>query len=237
GYKKLAKKNNLGSSFKKIALPEGDQRGGLMTQGAFLNMTTDGESTSPILRGVWILKNIYGAHLEPPAGIPTIEPDIRNTKTLKEIMAAHQAQSSCSRCHSKIDPLGVPFEHFDVVGKLRDKYAKVEVSYTKDEATKVFGKKSGPYVKLGYSPIDSKIKMASGVEVETPTEIKREMLKDMEVISKAFIKKLLSYGLGRDIIYSEQTHVDDIYKNSLAKGLGMKDIIRECVKSTIFKQH
>ena len=101
----------------KTPLPPGSHRGGVMTQAAVLKVTADGTSTSPVLRGKWVLEKIIGKPpAPPPPNLPAIEPDIRGTTTPREQLAKHSQHASCAGCHAKIDPPGFALESFDVIG-------------------------------------------------------------------------------------------------------------------------
>ena len=109
-----------GDAFIPVQLPKKSERGGLVAQAGFLKLTSTDFATSPIHRGSWILKNLYNETIEPPADILINEPDIRGTTTIREAILKHQELESCSRCHSKIDPLGFALEYYDPVGRKRN---------------------------------------------------------------------------------------------------------------------
>src|SRR6185369_16330694 len=123
-----------GSAVRKTPLPPGSHRGGLLTQASILKVTANGTTTSPVVRGAWVMRNILGRPPEPPppdAG--AIEPDLRGAKTIREQLEKHRRVPSCASCHVKIDPLGFALENYDVLGGWRDKYriitgAKLQMS-------------------------------------------------------------------------------------------------------------
>ena len=88
-----------------------------------LKVTANGTTTSPVLRGAWIMERILGqAAAPPPAGVPAIEPDTRGATTIREQLEKHRTQATCAACHAKIDPAGFALESFDVIGGWRDRY-------------------------------------------------------------------------------------------------------------------
>ncbi|HEX3132549.1 MAG TPA: DUF1592 domain-containing protein, partial [Planctomycetota bacterium] len=96
-----------GVALRKVALPKDSVRGGLMTQASVLKITANGTTTSPVLRGVWIMERILGMPPPPPPpSVPAIEPDTRGAKTIREQLDKHRTQETCSACHAKIDPAG-----------------------------------------------------------------------------------------------------------------------------------
>ncbi|MEO8372814.1 MAG: DUF1588 domain-containing protein, partial [Candidatus Solibacter sp.] len=124
---RLAKHYDLepvyGAAMRRIAAPKGSPLGGLLTQGAILKVTANGTSTSPVLRGAWIMDRILGEPpTPPPPGVPAVEPDIRGAKTIRDLLAMHTKSSTCASCHAKFDPPGLALENFDVVGRWRTHY-------------------------------------------------------------------------------------------------------------------
>ena len=97
--------------------------GGLISQSAILNLTSDEVATNPILRGAWILEEMLGVPLRvPPADVAAFEPDLRSAKTIKEQLQAHKALKSCASCHTDMDPLGLALEMYDNIGQFRTHY-------------------------------------------------------------------------------------------------------------------
>ena len=107
---------------RKVALPKDSVRGGIMTQASVLKVTANGTTTSPVLRGVWIMERILGFHTPPPSGVPALEPDIRGAVTIRQQLDKHRADPTCAACHRTIDPPGFALESFDVMGGWRDRY-------------------------------------------------------------------------------------------------------------------
>src|SRR5216684_3325184 len=96
-----------GWAFHKVTLPPGSHRGGVLTMASVLKVTANGTSTSPVLRGAWVLDRILGTPPpRPPADVPTVEPDIRGATTIREQLAKHRQDATCAACHAKIDPPG-----------------------------------------------------------------------------------------------------------------------------------
>src|SRR5207247_8185739 len=108
--------------FRRVVLPNHDQRGGLLAHGALLATTSYPDRTSPVLRGKWLLNNIFGLPVPaPPAGVDmnlNTKPGARPA-SIRERLAEHRKDSSCNSCHSVIDPLGFTLENFDVIGGWR----------------------------------------------------------------------------------------------------------------------
>ena len=90
-------------------------------QGSVLTVSANGIETSPVTRGVWMLENIFGTPPSPPPdNVPTIDPDVRGAKSIREILTKHRESAACMTCHAKIDPPGFALENFDPIGAWRD---------------------------------------------------------------------------------------------------------------------
>src|SRR5690606_12810139 len=112
-----------GWQFQKTPLPPGSHRGGVLTMAAVLKVTANGTTTSPVLRGAWVLDRILGAPAPPPpADVPVIDPDIRGAVTIREQLAKHRSDASCNSCHQHIDPPAFALENFDCIGGWREHY-------------------------------------------------------------------------------------------------------------------
>src|SRR5207342_1085666 len=100
-----------GIALRKVSLPKDSVRVGLMTQAAVLKVTANGTTTSPVLRGAWIMERILGQPPPPPPpSVPAVEPDIRGALTIREQLDKHRTQPICAGCHAKIDPAGFALE-------------------------------------------------------------------------------------------------------------------------------
>ena len=126
-----------GIELRKVTLPPGSVRGGVLTQAGVLKVTANGTTTSPVLRGVWVLENILGEPTPPPPpNVGGIEPDIRGARTVREQLDKHRHVESCSVCHRKIDPPGFALESFDPIGDYRENYLRWHATNAKrDGAT------------------------------------------------------------------------------------------------------
>lgn len=114
--------------FKKVTLPQDSDRGGLLAQGSIHLANSDGEDSHAIARGVWLVDRLLG---DPPPSPPAdieLDEDIEGFEqmSLKQQLAAHVEKESCARCHIKIDPFGIAFEHFDAIGVFRNKIKMVD---------------------------------------------------------------------------------------------------------------
>src|SRR5262249_51012590 len=113
----------VGSAIRRVPLPADCGRGGFLTQASVLKVTANGTVTSPVKRGAWVMRKIIGKPPDPPPpNVPAVEPDVRGTTTIRDMLAKHRSNASCAACHSKIDPPGFALESFDVIGGRQTRY-------------------------------------------------------------------------------------------------------------------
>ncbi len=115
--------DDAGPDFKRVDLSD-RRRGGLFGQASVLTVTANGIDTSPVVRGVWVLENIFGTPPSPPPDVEPLDPDVRGAKSIRDQLKKHRSNGSCNECHRKIDPLGLGMENLDHVGAWRIQYQK-----------------------------------------------------------------------------------------------------------------
>jgi hypothetical protein len=201
-----------GTRFRRVTLSNHDQRGGLLTQGALLATTSYPDRTSPVLRGKWLLNNIFGMPVPPPPpGVDTnLDPKPGTApKSMRERLAQHRQNPSCNGCHSTIDPLGFSLENFDVIGGWR----------TVDEAGR---------------PIDATGATAVGTRIEGLAGLRSLLLEQPEQFPRTVTEKLLSYALGRRLEYYDRPAVRKIVAGAAANDYRWSSIILGIVESPTF---
>ena len=210
-----------GSEFRRHKLSADSDRGGLIGQAGFLKLTSGNFETSPILRGVWIIKNLYGEKMEPPTDVLITEPDIRGTTTVREIIEKHQSSDNCYRCHAKIDPLGLALENYDVMGKYRKEYKIVEVV----NKNKVNYKKAA---------IDSSAVLPNGAKASDLKSLKAAIMQDREKVIKGIIGKLISYSTGKESSFSDRPYIEEVYTKISKKDFSLREAVIEIVSHENF---
>jgi mono/diheme cytochrome c family protein len=203
-----------GSRFRRVALPNRDQRGGLLAEGALLATTSYPDRTSPVLRGKWLLNNIFGLPVPPPP--PGVDTNLTENqpgeapRSIRERLAQHRQNPSCNSCHSVIDPLGFALENFDVIGGWR----------TVDEAGK---------------PVDASGTTTSGAKVDGLSGLRALLLERPEQFPRTVTEKLLAYALGRRVEYYDQPAVRTIVRDAAAHDYRWSSLVLGIVKSAPFQ--
>jgi mono/diheme cytochrome c family protein len=219
-----------GQAFRRVALPPESHRGGVLTQGAILKVTANGTNTSPVLRGVWVFKNIIGQPVPPPPpNVPAVEPDIRGAVTIREQLAKHRQIAACASCHVKIDPAGFALENFDVVGGWRERYRSTAAG---DPVKSSIAGVSVRYL-LG-RPVEAADQLADGRPFASIDELKKLLLADREQIARCLAEKLLTYATGAAPQFADRQAIADLIARSRAHDLGLRTLIHEVVQSPAF---
>jgi hypothetical protein len=202
-----------GSRFRRVTLPDLEQRGGLLGHGALLATTSYPDRTSPVLRGKWLLDNIFGVTVPPPPpGVDTSFPEVKAgavPPTIRERLAQHRRDPVCSTCHSVIDPPGFALENFDAIGGWR----------TVDEAGR---------------PVDAVGMTVSGAKIEGLTGLRAHLLEQPDQFPRTVTEKLLAYALGRRLEYYDHPTVRQIVRDAAATAYRWSSLVLGIATSPTF---
>lgn len=202
-----------GTRFRRVTLPNPDQRGGLLAHGAILATTSYPDRTSPVLRGKWLLDNIFGIYVPPPPpDVNTTLPEVRPgtlPPTIRERLAQHRTNPVCGSCHAVIDPPGFALENFDAIGGWRHT----------DESGQ---------------PVDAAGTLANGASIDGLTGLRALLLKNPEQFPATLTEKLLAYALGRRLEYYDRPAVRQIVRNAAARDYRWSSLIIGIVNSPAF---
>ena len=211
-------------NFKQIQLPDDSPYGGVLGQASVMMATANGVDTLPVTRGIWVLENILGdAPPEPPDDVPAITPDTANAKTIREVLAAHRADSACASCHRSIDPIGFVLENFDPVGRYRSHYSIL----TQDKEGK-------PVVEEGQL-IDPIGTYKDGTRFTNIHDLKRYVLSNIDMFSLCLARKLTEYGTGRQPTYAEIAELNLLVEENRKAGNGFQSLLLGIVNSRAFR--
>ena len=218
-----------GWEFRKVSLPPDTHRGGVLTMASVLKVTANGTTTSPVMRGAWVLKNILGTPPPPPpADVAAIDPDIRGATTIREQLAKHRQLESCASCHNDIDPPGFALESFDVIGGWRDFYRT-----TGNGKSVVVDGRRMPYHEG--KPVDPSDVLPSGDRFANIDEFKGLLLRDKEQLARALTEKMLTYATGAAPQAMDQNKVESIVAKIREKDYGLRSLVHEIVQSEMFR--
>lgn len=211
-------------ALQRVALPRGGRYGGLLGQAAVLAATANGVHTQPVVRGVWVLENILGAPPPPPPdSVPAITPDTTGTKTVREQLDAHTADSTCNVCHKKIDPIGLALENFDPVGRWREHYPV----FKKNE-------KGQRVVEPGRG-IDPVGTLPDGTKISGILDLKKWVVANIDEFSKCLAEKLLMYATGRPLSYVERREIAELVRENKLKQNRFGDLFFSLIDSQAFR--
>jgi mono/diheme cytochrome c family protein len=203
-----------GSRFRRVTLSNLDQRGGVLGNGSILATTSYPNRTSPVLRGKWLLDNMFGTPPPPPP--PGVNTTLEEPKggalppTIRERLAQHRTNAVCSTCHSAIDPLGFALENFDAIGGWR----------TTDESGK---------------PVDARATLVSGADVQGLTGLRALLLERPDQFPTTLTAKLMAYALGRRVEYYDRPAIRQIVRDAAANDYRWSSLVMGIVKSPAFQ--
>ena len=221
-----------GIAMRRVALPPGSPRGGILTQASVLKITANGTTTSPVLRGKWVRERIMGLDTPPPPPtVPAVEVDIRGAVTIRQQLDKHRADPTCAACHAKIDPPGFALESFDVMGAWRDRY---RASAEDGEAETGFGKNGWPLSFRYALPVDSSGQLPDGRSFKDIREFKRLLLADEAQIARNLARQLTVYATGAPIRFADRQPLEQIVQAARARQYGVRSLVHQIVQSELF---
>lgn len=205
--------NVKGDKFQKVSL-QGTPRGGILTHGSILTLTSTQTRTSPVKRGKYLLENILGTPPPPaPGGVPPLDDrKVRMSNlTLREQFAEHRSNASCAGCHAFLDPMGFAFENYDAIGLWRDQEKN--------------------------HPIDATGSLVRGQQFKDLTELRTILARDLaDDFTRNLAENLLTYALGRGLGYSDKPAVHEIVRRTKAAGYKFQDLILAVCESVPFQK-
>ena len=206
--------------FQRVSLKPEDHRGGLLTMGAVLGLTSDGTRHRPVHRGVWVSEAIFNkTPPPPPANVDPIEPipPTGPKVTIRQRIEAHAKNVSCAACHRNIDPLGLAFDQYDAVGQWRTR----ELVPTG----------------VGDNPVvDASGVMPNGRSFQDYVQFKRLLIEDRDHIARAFIEHLCTYALRRVLTVDDQDDLKAIEVEAKKNQYRIQDIIRDVALSDLIRK-
>jgi hypothetical protein len=199
-----------GSYFRRVDLKD-EHRGGVLSQGAILLVTSYPTRTSPVLRGKWILENILGTPPPPPPpNVPPLADSASNSaRSLREQLEKHRADRACASCHARLDPLGFSLEQYDAIGRFR----------TEEDG----------------APIEASGALPDGTALNGIEGLKKVVLDRHDEFVECLASKMLTYALGRGLEYYDQPAVRAIRRQAASEDYRFSSIILGIVNSVPFQ--
>jgi hypothetical protein len=205
--------NVRGSDFRRVTLPEGSQRGGLLGQGSILMLTSYSTRTSPVLRGKFVLDNLLASPPPPPPpdvpALMTESAESGEALTMREAMIQHRANPVCASCHAMMDPIGFALENFDAIGRWRETDAG--------------------------DPVDTSGVFPGGATFEGMAGLKQVLLQMPEQFVGAMTEKLLMFAIGRNVQYFDAPAVRGIVREAAEDEYTFTSLVLGVVKSAPFQ--
>ncbi len=221
-----------GSAIRRVQLPADSVRGGLLTQAGVLKVTANGTTTSPVLRGAWIMERIVGMTIPPPPpAVPAVEPDVRGATTIRQQLEKHRTLASCNACHAKIDPAGFALENFDVFGGWRDKYRAL----VDGEKAPGIGKNGQRFAFQYVQPVDPSGVLPDGRKFQDIRELKKLLAADERQIARNLARQLIVFATGAPVRFGDRPQVESILDRAAPRGYGVKSMIQAIVESKMFQ--
>jgi hypothetical protein len=200
-----------GSRFRRVPVDEASRRGGLLSHGSILTVTSYANRTSPVLRGKWILENVLGSPPPPPPpDVPELKDNtVSSSLTVRERLEQHRANETCARCHNLIDPVGFALENFDAVGRWRET--------DNDE------------------PISATGNLADGTEFVGVSGLEQAVLARPELFVQTLAEKLMTFALGRGLEHYDAPAIRRIVRDAKKEDYRFSNIIVGIIQSVPFQ--
>ena len=210
-----------GDEFRRVSVPDGVFRGGIVTQASILTTTSNGTRTSPVKRGTWILKTLLGTDPGlPVANAGEIAPKVPgiDKATVRKRLEIHRQLPQCARCHNKIDPLGFALENYNAAGEWRDQEG--------------FGYKGR--IERNDPKIDASSRMPDGTEIDGVAGLQKAMLAKEDLFLSALTNKLLTYACGRELGLADQPTVKGAVADLKSNQYSLRSLLKFIVCSEPF---
>jgi hypothetical protein len=205
----------LGAQFRRVTLDD-KQRLGLLGKGAVLLRTSYGDRTSPVLRGAWVLDKLMGTPPSPPP--PNVATNLDQKageapRTIRARLEQHREKALCLQCHGVMDPIGLPLENFDAIGRWRTTDRQAE-----------------------NAPIDASTVLPNGDPINGPMELRGQLSGHPAMFAQAMTERLMMYSLNRELEYFDMPQVRAVVRGAAKDNYKFSSIIRGIVNTEAFRK-
>ena len=216
-------------------------RGGFLTMAAVCKVTANGSTTSPVKRGVWVMKKILGQPPQaPPPDVPAIEPDVKGATTIREQLARHREDTACAGCHARFDPPGFALESYDVIGGWRDFYRATEGTKAPD-FTKIFRSYLTPEEEFKNhvnfrdgQPVDASGELLDGRKFAALREYQALLNSETPVVSRNLANQLIVYATRAPVSFADRPAVEEILKRAGGTNPNLNELLHQVIQSPLF---
>lgn len=196
--------------FVRVTFPPKAHRGGLMGHASILTLSANGVDTSPVVRGVWVLKNLLGTPPPPPPEeVPALVPDLNGAKTVRQLLEKHRSDANCMECHRIIDPAGFALEAYDPIGRFRTAYSKKQAVSTEGEYR--------------------------GKPFQDVTGLKKIMLAQLRPFARSLVVRIAEYAKGRKLEAPDLKTVEELTEQAAKNDFRLNDMISQIAASDLMR--
>jgi hypothetical protein len=221
-----------GVKLRRVKLPDDSPRGGLLTQASVLRVTANGTTTSPVIRGAWVVERLMGVDIPPPpSGVEAIEPDTRGAVTIRQQLDKHRTIKSCAACHQKFDPVGFALESFDVTGGWRTRYRAIG---DEGEPATGYGKNGHAFQFRHAQPVDASGALIDGRKFDDVRALKQCLLAAERAVARNLVNRLVVYATGAPVRFGDRAEVERILDRASPR-YGVRSLIHALVESELMR--
>ena len=200
-----------------------------------MKVTANGTSTSPVVRGAWIMERLIGQPPPPPPkSIPAVEPDIRGAKTIRELLALHTKSESCAGCHARFDPVGLALENFDVLGGWRTHYRGIGQNLEQGESVTGIDPAGHDFTYTLAEPVDASGQLMDGRRFRDIHKLKDLLVSTPRQLARNLLHQFTLYATGTPVRFSDRAEVESMLDACESDGYRVRDLIHSLVQSRIF---
>jgi len=205
-----------GDEFRKVAIPEGVERGGVLGMAGLLTLLADGNRTLPVRRAAWVRERLlHDPSPPPPPGAGEIQPNTAGEQlTVRQRLEMHRKEPTCASCHAGLDGYGLALENYDAIGAWR--------THQNGEGLRI------------NQPIDPSGRLKSGRSFATLAEYKEALLAERDLFGRAFVHTMLTYGLTRPVGVIDDDAIDAIFKKLKQDKFRIRSVVHGIVDSPLF---
>lgn len=221
-----------GHGLRRVPVPPGSPLGGLLTQAAIQKVTANGTTTSPVIRGAWVMARLLGQPPPPPPeSVPAVEPDIRGARTIRDLLARHTADASCAACHARFDPVGFALENFDVCGGWRDRYRGLE----EGEPVTGIDRAGHDFAYRLAAAVDPSGSLPDGRTFTGIAGLKALLVAEERQLARNLLRQFTAYATGAPVRFADRAEIEVILDAAAADGYRVGDLLRGLVTSRLFR--